>query len=270
MKQFLSVVVSKLRSLHVLFVILFTSLLSISTWLTWNQLDFHVRSDLQHQYKSIVKTTAEQAALSAKPLIQANDRLSLQVYAKDSIEKRKLDSITFYSPSQDVLAYANRKGAAQISDRVTSSYEITSGNSTLGSVHVVLSTKPLQDILDQTAGQIVLIALAVWVLGLILLRSLFHVYDIKIASLANKIKETGHTKKTTQQTTTFLELSPIEQEIETLAEQSIEKTELENTLNQLLNHQIANQIAQESAPRELQVQPYHASVLYVSASRLDQ
>ena len=70
-KQFFLAVVSKLRSLHVIFILLFTVLLSITSWLIWNQLDYHVRSDLMQQYKSIVNTTAEQAAQTAKPLIQA-------------------------------------------------------------------------------------------------------------------------------------------------------------------------------------------------------
>ncbi|WP_344798813.1 adenylate/guanylate cyclase domain-containing protein [Litoribacillus peritrichatus] len=250
--------------------LIFSGLLCTSTWLTWNQLDFHVRSDLQHQYRSIVKTTAEQAAQTAKPLIQSDDRLSLQVYAKESIEKRKLDSITFYSPSQEVLAYANRAGAAHITQRVTSSAEITSGSTALGSVSVVLSTEPLEKILNQTSSQIVLIALAVWVLGLILLRSLFHVYEQKVAAMAKKIQNPIATKHQAPDTRNFIELQPIATELEAFIQKNTEKNNLENSLNQLLNHQIASQISKESAPRESQIQPFHASVLYVRASGLDQ
>ena len=265
-KQFFLAVVSKLRSLHVIFILLFTVLLSITSWLIWNQLDYHVRSDLMQQYKSIVNTTAEQAAQTAKPLIQANDRLSLQVYAKESIEKRQLDSITFYGPSQEILAYANRKGAAKITQRVTSSNQITSNNTTIGSVMVVLSTEPIERMLDETTGQIILIACAVWVLGAILLRSLFHFYDLKISALAHRIKRP---QKDNPFSSGFNELHPLESELKNFEKKAIDKSELDNNLNQLLNQQALHQASKESDQKELSIQPRHASVLYVKAIGLD-
>ncbi|GLQ30615.1 hypothetical protein GCM10007876_10930 [Litoribrevibacter albus] len=245
---------------------LFTVLLCISSWLIWNQLDIHVRSDLIHQYKSIVKTTTEQAAQTAKPLIQANDRLSLQVYAKESIEKRQLDSITFYSPSQEILAYANRKNAAHISQRVTSSTQITSDDVTLGSVTVVLSTEPIESVLNQTTNQIILISLAVWILGIILLRSLFHVYDVKVSSLAQRIK---NPQKSTPEASGFLELKPLEVELHEFEQKILDQQELSSNLNQLLNNQALQQVSKESENPELSVQTRTSSILYVKAMGLD-
>ncbi len=265
-KQFVSAVVSKFRSLHTLFVCIFTVLLAISSWLIWNQLDIHVRADLIHQYKSIVKTTAEQAARTATPLIQANDRLSLQVYAKESIDKRQLDSITFYSPSQEILAYANRKNAANIAKRVTSSTEITSDEITLGSVTVVLSTEPIEKVLNETTSQIILISAAVWILGIILLRSLFHIYETRIASLARQMKTPD---APIAKGPAFLELSPLEEEVNELAQQARNQKDLANSLNQLLNQQALQQVAKEAEPSELSVQTRYASILYVKAMGLD-
>lgn len=267
MKQFFSAVVSKLKSLHTLFVLLFTVLLSVTSWLTWNQLDIHVRSDLIHQYRAIVNTTAEQAAQTAKPLIQANDRLSLQVYAKESIEKRQLDSITFYSPSQEILAYANRKNVASISKRVTSSSEITANDTTLGSVTVVLSTDPIEEVLNQTTSQIILISVAVWILGIILMRSLFHIYEMKVSALAHRIRvpQRENTDKRS-----FLELEPLENEVNAFQQKMLAQQELDNNLSRLLNPQSLNQAAKESINREadaneLSVRSCYSSVLYVKA-----
>ncbi|MFC3151967.1 adenylate/guanylate cyclase domain-containing protein [Litoribrevibacter euphylliae] len=266
MKQFFSAVVSKLKSLHTIFVLLFTVLLSVTSWLTWNQLDIHVRSDLIHQYRSIVTTTAEQAAQTARPLIQTNDRLSLQVYAQESIDKRQLDSITFYSPSQEILAYANRKNVASISKRVTSSSEITANDTTLGSVTVVLSTNAIEEILNQTTSQIILISVAVWILGIILMRSLFHIYEMKVTSLAHRIKSP---QREDSYKSSFLELKPLENEVVLFQQKLLDQQELDNNLSQLLNPQALHQAAKESETNELSVRARYSSVLYVKALGLE-
>lgn len=284
MKQFLFAVVSKFKSLHVIFFCLLTLLLTITTWLTWNQLDFHVRSDLLGQYRTIANTTADQSAKSAKAFVQGNDRLSLQMLAKESIKSPHLESITFYGANQEILAYSSQGTTSPLTQQITSSKEITAGDSAIGSVHVVLSTTPMETTLRETSVQILVITLAVWVLGLIALRSLFHFYELKVKRIAQYIytnsstffthkdnNTTSNTPITTQFEPSkfeFSELSPIQSAVQKLAEKQDQHSELNVSMSQLFNSGNI-ELHDKTTPTQNDIHNAKATVLYVKAFGLN-
>lgn len=259
-----------LRSTYAIFILLFTVLLAGSTWLIWNQFDFHVRNDMLQQYRNITATIAEHSSKSTIPMLRSQDLLSLQVFTNELRNSQNLDSVTFYSPSQQVLAYANKKESTYLKHQVVSSKQITSGNDTLGSVHITMSTKPIDALLERTSQQIFIIAIAIWALGIIILRVMMFNYGNHIQQLAKQIKRIAFKKPLENlPQNTYSELSPIHQSLSELTENASHEHQIDNVLSRLLNQQIIDQTQQHKDILSPQIARTSSSIVYIRAHNLE-
>lgn len=259
-----------LRSTYVLFVVLFTVLLSSASWLIWNQFDFHVRNDMLQQYQSIAATIAQHASESSIPMLRNEDQLSLQVFSNDLRQSHNLDSVTFYGPSHQVIAYANSKEASRFKQQIIHSQQITSGSDTLGSVHITMPSTSIDSLLERTSQQLFIIALAIWALGIITLRIIMFNYSNHIEALAQYIKRIAFKKPLNPlPENSYTELSPIRQSLAELTQTTSSERHIDNALNRLLNQQIIDQTQQYKDIQAPQVIKTQSSIVYIRANNLE-